>query len=95
MVRVLERGAHFEIYVFFKVFKKRSHLPKKEGLRVQGSLGRPCFFGWCLLLRQEETINRILFYLRERKKKATQPMLLPGNGKRACGMFEGFAVECF
>ena len=70
MVRVLERGAHFEIYVFFKVFKKRSHLPKKEGLRVQGSLGRPCFFGWCLLLRQEETINRILFYLRERKKKS-------------------------
>ena len=69
MVRVLERGAHFEIYVFFKVFKKRSHLPKK-GLRVQGSLGRPCFFGWCLLLRQEETINRILFYLRERKKKS-------------------------
>ena len=77
-------------------FEKRSHPPKQEGLRVQGSLGRPCCFGGCLLLRQETPFRRCSD-LKRIKKKNPSPSLVarPSVGERACGMFFGFAVECF
>ena len=77
-------------------FEKRSHPPKQEGLRVQGSLGRPCCFGGCLLLRQETPFRRCPDLKRIKKKNPLGAAVLILKGlERACGMFFGFAVECF
>ena len=84
-------------------FEKRSHPPKQEGLRVQGSLGRPCCFGGCLLLRQETPFRRCSDLKRIKKKKSPRRGSLNPEGFGArmwnvfrfrCGMFFGFAVEC-
>ena len=57
-------------------FEKRSHPPKQEGLRVQGSLGRPCCFGGCLLLRQEDHYKEYVHSKRIKKKTKTTANVL-------------------